>query len=55
MPWKELSNMNLKKEFIMKSLEPLCNFTELCTEFGISTKTGYKWKERFNAVWSPWP
>jgi len=47
MPWKELSNMNLKTEFIMKSLEPFCNFTELCAEFGISTKTGYKWKERF--------
>ena len=47
MPWKELSTMNLKLEFVMKSFEKPCNFTELCTEYGISTKTGYKWKERF--------
>lgn len=47
MPWKELSTMNLKLEFVMKSFEKLCNFTELCAEYGISTKTGYKWKERF--------
>jgi transposase InsO family protein len=47
MPWKELSTMNLKYEFVMKSLEYPCNFTELCAEYGISTKTGYKWKERF--------
>ncbi|MCL2602236.1 MAG: leucine zipper domain-containing protein, partial [Treponema sp.] len=23
------------------------NFTELCREFGISTKCGYKWRKRF--------
>ena len=23
------------------------NFRELCREYGISTKTGYKWRERF--------
>jgi len=47
MPWKELFKMDIRKEFILKSLEHPCNFTELCAEFGISTKTGYKWKERF--------
>lgn len=47
MPWKELSIMSQKKEFVLKTFEPNVNFTELCAEFGISTKTGYKWKQRF--------
>lgn len=38
--------MDQKTEFVMKSLN--ChNFGELCREYGISRKTGYKWRERF--------
>jgi transposase InsO family protein len=33
-------------EFVMKALEH-SNFRELCREYGISAKTGYKWRERF--------
>jgi transposase InsO family protein len=33
-------------EFVLKALEHP-NFRELCREYGISAKTGYKWKERF--------
>ncbi len=47
MPWKEVNIMKLKLAFIEKSFQKGVNFTELCTEYGISTKTGYKWKERF--------
>ena len=47
MPWKEADLMNLKREFIFKSFNKGQSFTELCREYGISTKTGYKWKERF--------
>ena len=47
MPWKEADLMNLKREFIFKSFNKEQSFTELCREYGISTKTGYKWKERF--------
>jgi len=47
MPWKESYAMDLKKDFVLKSLSGKCNFTELCRDFGISTKTGYKWKSRF--------
>jgi putative transposase len=38
--------MNQRKEFVLKAI---CtrNFRQLCQEYGISTKTGYKWRERF--------
>ncbi len=47
MPWKEADLMNVKREFVFKSFNKEQSFTELCREYGISTKTGYKWKERF--------
>lgn len=39
--------MEEKKAFILKAFDRNENFSQLCKEFGISTKTGYKWKERF--------
>jgi transposase InsO family protein len=46
MPWKETQKMDQRVEFAMKALvHP--NFRELCREYGISAKTGYKWRERF--------
>src|SRR4030042_1292737 len=47
MPWKEINVMSQKLEFVLKSFKMEKSFTELCTEYGSSTKTGYKWKERF--------
>jgi len=47
MPWKEINVMSQKLEFVLRSFKNEMSFTELCTEYGISTKTGYKWKERF--------
>jgi hypothetical protein len=47
MPWKEYLVMDQKKEFVLESLKDHINFTKLCTKYCISTKTGYKWKERF--------
>jgi putative transposase len=46
MPWKQVETMNQRREFVLKAIETH-NFRELCQEYGISTKTGYKWKERF--------
>ncbi len=37
--------MEQRIEFALKALRTL-NFRELCREYGISTKTGYKWRER---------
>ena len=40
--------MDQRIEFVMKSLR--CpHFGQLCQEYGISRKTGYKWRERFLA------
>jgi len=39
--------MDEKSRFVIRSFEKRVNFTMLCKEFGISPKTGYKWKERF--------
>jgi len=47
MPWKTTNLMNQRTQFALNSLEPGCIFTELCQQYGISTKTGYKWKQRF--------
>lgn len=37
--------MDQRREFALKALGTL-NFRALCQEYGISTKTGYKWRER---------
>jgi len=47
MAWKEVTIMEERKSFILRAFSKGVNFSELCREFGISTKTGYKWKERF--------
>lgn len=46
MPWKEVNVMNQRSEFVLRALQS-DNFSRLCQEYGISTKTGYKWRERF--------
>jgi transposase-like protein len=47
MPWKETNVMQLKTEFAIRSMLNTIPFRSLCREYGISTKTGYKWKQRF--------
>src|ERR1700746_373079 len=46
MPWKKNEPMQERIEFGLKAIGSV-NFRALCQEYGISTKTGYKWKERF--------
>lgn len=46
MPWKEKSPMDLRKEFI-KRLAANERLTDLCREYGISRKTGSKFRKRF--------
>ncbi len=46
MPWKETQKMDQRIEFAMKAVS-CSNFRELCRDYGISAKTGYKWRERF--------
>ena len=49
MPWRKTEPMSQRSEFVLSAMETR-NFRALCAEFGISAKTGYKWKERFIAV-----
>ena len=46
MPWKETQKMDQRIEFAMRAVNAE-SFTELCREYGISRKTGYKWRMRF--------
>lgn len=46
MPWKEASVVNLRKEFVDLAKNSN-NIAQLCKNFGISRKTGYKWLQRF--------
>ena len=45
MPWKKSEPMEQRIEFGLKALQT-DNFRALCQEYGISPKTGYKWRER---------
>ena len=47
MPWKETEAMKEKRSFIEAMLKQNRPFVELCREYGISEKTGYKWRNRF--------
>lgn len=45
MPWKETQKMDQRMEFAMRAMRSE-NFALLCREYGISRKTGYKWRDR---------
>lgn len=47
MAWKEMDVVNQRTGFVLRSLDPTEVFAELCEEYGISRKTGYKWRKRF--------
>ena len=47
MPWKVINPMDARTEFVPRAMGQDSDFGQLCREFGISRKTGYKWKERF--------
>ena len=47
MPWQETGVVDQRKEFVLRVIGSGERFGDICEEFGISRKTGYKWKERF--------
>src|SRR4051812_3793400 len=47
MPWSETSPMDQKTKFIADYLRHSLPFSELCPDYGISRKTGYKWIDRY--------
>jgi transposase InsO family protein len=46
MPWKEVSTMSLRTEFVALAVQPGANIALLARRFGISRKTAYKWLGR---------
>lgn len=46
MPWKEVTHMSQRVEFVKQAKKEGVNLSALCREFGISRKTGYKWLKR---------
>jgi transposase InsO family protein len=49
MPWARTDWMFERVKFIAAYLEAETSFSELCLDFGISRKTGYKWVRRYDA------
>lgn len=47
MPWSQTTAMHQRTQFIADHLRGVHSVTELCAQYGISRKTGYKWIERF--------
>lgn len=49
MPWARTDWMSERVKFIAAYLEYEASFSDLCLDFGISRKTGYKWVRRYQA------
>lgn len=49
MPWKNESPMEQKQRFVSLLTTDRFTMVELCGSFGISRKTGHKWKARYEA------
>jgi transposase InsO family protein len=50
MPWKEVSIMSQRLEFVSLAAAEAANIRHLCRCYGISSATAYKWLKRFNSA-----
>jgi putative transposase len=50
MPWTEISVMDNRLCFVAAQLRDEVAFSELCSRYGISRKTGYKWLARYRSA-----
>jgi transposase-like protein len=48
MPWAETEPMKERMRFVADADRDLYSMTELCTRYGISRRTGYKWLDRYD-------
>jgi len=48
MPWAEAEPMTERMRFVADAERDLYSMTELCTRYGISRRTGYKWLDRYD-------
>jgi len=49
MPWREVSVMEQRREFVRLALQEGSNVRELCRRFGVSPAVAYKWLERWRS------
>jgi transposase InsO family protein len=49
MPWRTLTPMSQRLEFVVLAIQSGIAFSELCRRFAVSRKTGYKWLTRYKA------
>lgn len=47
MPWKEMNAMSLRAEFVALANQEGSNIRELCRRYRISSRTAYKWLQRY--------
>jgi hypothetical protein len=47
MPWQERAPMDLRMHFVTEWQSGCWTMTELCADYRISRKTGYKWVGRY--------
>jgi len=53
MPWKEVSVMSQRLEFVQMASGEQANIRQLCRHFNISAPTAYKWLHRFKETGRP--
>jgi transposase InsO family protein len=46
MPWKEITPMSERREFVSLARRQQANVSEICRRYGVSRKTAYKWLAR---------
>jgi transposase InsO family protein len=49
MPWKKVTLMDQKQQFVSLAATGKFTVTDLCLDFKVSRKTGYKWLRRYRA------
>ena len=47
MPWREVSKMDERREFVTLAMQEGANRRDLCRRFGVHPDTGYKWLGRW--------
>ena len=49
MPWKKFSVLEARAQFVLALKNKSESFVSVCGRFGISRKSGYKWRQRYRA------
>ena len=49
MPWMETQPMIEREKFVVELVSGRWSMSELCRRHGVSRRTGYKWRDRFEA------